>query len=287
MISPADLEKVEFSVSFRGYNGDQVDDYIDMVVKEFTELTNEYEKYKDLCAKQNEQIKIMRERIVELENSKALSSNSFDYVAAEPETVVKTVVKTVVDTKINEEALKKAKALEKLTSEFKEKALELYKTQLSELEAMCFNYEPEDYSVNAEILPNVQEEPALFETVVESTEQEPVEEVTEEPFSDSTAPATAENGQDGATEETETADESLNDDEDTILSKDEIQALRECTNDDINAILDELNGLFKNEETKAQNAESQDINFENASVSPKMIQQNFDSLFITNVDDSE
>ena len=139
MVSPADLEKVEFSVAFRGYNGDQVDDYIDMVVKEFTELTNEYEKYKVLCEKQNEQIKIMRERILELENTSVLPIEPFAPVATAPEVAVKTVVKTVVDTKANKEALEKAGALEKLTTEFKVKELELYKAHLSELEALSFD----------------------------------------------------------------------------------------------------------------------------------------------------
>ncbi len=292
MVSPADLEKVEFSVAFRGYNGDQVDDYIDMVVKEFTELTNEYEKYKVLCEKQNEQIKIMRERILELENTSVLPTEPFAPVATAPEVAVKTVVKTVVDTKANKEALEKAGALEKLTTEFKVKALELYKAHLSELEALSFDYDPADFTVDAEISETI-EESVITETEDEVSEKndttkndttEAVEELKEETES----PIVTEETTDEETvEESVTSEVSDIGDEDDILSADEIDALCEGSNEDLNSIIDELSGMFNQDNTKAEDVAPEKTQPATATAASKLVQHSFDSLFITSLDDSE
>lgn len=306
MISPADLEKVEFSVSFRGYNGDQVDDYIDMVVKEFTDLTNEYEKYKTLCEKQNEQIKIMRERILEFENSGAPSNKPA--LVQEPETVVKTVLKTVVDTKASQEAFEKAKALEKLSSEFKAKALELYKSQLSELEALDFSFNVDDYTVEAEETETVEEthitiedkQESVAEDISESVELAKEEEKTVEDTEESTdlSPVVEDEPTDineevldaesERTEDLENEEAPLTDD-DSILSAEEIDALCEGNNDELNNILDELSGLFGQGDDVSAVEDEEEIKTEpqKATVTPKLVQQSFDSLFITSVDDSE
>ncbi len=292
MISPADLEKVEFSVAFRGYNGDQVDDYIDMVVKEFTALTEEYEKYKLLCERQNEQIKIMRQKILELETKEAFTAEPV--VISEPKEIVKTVVKTVVDTKVNKEAIAKAKQLEQLSAEFKAKALELYNEQLARLEELSFDFNEQDYAVEAN--GSLEEEPeaeiaeevtaeaveeAMEEPVAETVEdaaEEIAEEVLEEVVEEAAEEAMEEAAEEAMEEATEEPAEEAS--EETILSADEIDALCGSDNADINNILDELSGLF--EEEKPEKTEAPVKKPE-----PAVIQQSFDSLFITSVDDSE
>lgn len=304
MISPADLEKVEFSVAFRGYNGDQVDDYIDMVVKEFTALTEEYEKYKLLCERQNEQIKIMRQKILELETKEAFTAEPV--VISEPKEIVKTVVKTVVDTKVNKEAIAKAKQLEQLSAEFKAKALELYNEQLARLEELSFDFNEQDYvveangsveeepeaeiaeEVTAEAFEEATEMPAaetveetaeeVAEEVVEEVAEEVAEEAMEEPAVEAVEEAAEEIAEEAVEEATEEAVEEAVDE--TILSADEIDALCGSDNADINNILDELSGLF--EEEKPEKTEAPVKKPE-----PAVIQQSFDSLFITSVDDSE
>ncbi len=259
MISPADLEKVEFSVSFRGYNGDQVDDYIDMVVKEFTALLNEYEKYKDLCEKQNAQIQIMKKKIIELENSGVTVVQSAPVFKSEPEVITKTVVKTVVDTKASDAALAKAKELEKLTSEFKAKALELYNNQLCQLQALNFEYVADDYTVNAEIEKTVTVEPSVKEV----NQVSPLisdENVCEEDSQEIENTAVTES------------------EDDTIFSSDEIDALCNSDNDELNGILDELSGLL---------TDDKDTQLDKIGVSSKSVQQDLTSLFITGTEDSE
>jgi len=40
-ITPMDIEQQEFSRSFRGYNEEEVDDFLDKIVKDYEELINE------------------------------------------------------------------------------------------------------------------------------------------------------------------------------------------------------------------------------------------------------
>ncbi len=60
MVKPAEIGKIEFSTSFRGYNPDQVDDYIDNVVKYYTEAYNAGAELEKKC-------KELKARIRELE----------------------------------------------------------------------------------------------------------------------------------------------------------------------------------------------------------------------------
>jgi cell division initiation protein len=57
-ITPMDIEQQEFSRSFRGYNEEEVDDFLDKIVKDYEELINENVKL-------NEEIEKMKERLKE------------------------------------------------------------------------------------------------------------------------------------------------------------------------------------------------------------------------------
>ena len=57
-ITPMDIEQQEFSRSFRGYNEEEVDDFLDKIVKDYEELINENNRL-------NEEIERMRERLKE------------------------------------------------------------------------------------------------------------------------------------------------------------------------------------------------------------------------------
>ena len=57
-ITPMDIEQQEFSRSFRGYNEEEVDDFLDKIVKDYEELINENNKL-------NEEIERMKERLKE------------------------------------------------------------------------------------------------------------------------------------------------------------------------------------------------------------------------------
>jgi len=57
-ITPMDIEQQEFSRSFRGYNEEEVDDFLDKIVKDYEELINENIRL-------NEEIERMQEKLKE------------------------------------------------------------------------------------------------------------------------------------------------------------------------------------------------------------------------------
>ncbi len=57
-ITPMDIEQQEFSRSFRGYNEEEVDDFLDKIVKDYEELINENVRL-------NEEIERMQEKLKE------------------------------------------------------------------------------------------------------------------------------------------------------------------------------------------------------------------------------
>lgn len=57
-ITPMDIEQQEFTKSFRGYNEEEVDDFLDKIVKDYEELINENVRL-------NEEIEKMQEKLRE------------------------------------------------------------------------------------------------------------------------------------------------------------------------------------------------------------------------------
>jgi len=56
-ITPMDIEQQEFSRSFRGYNEEEVDDFLDKIVKDYEELINENVRLNDEIERMQEKLK--------------------------------------------------------------------------------------------------------------------------------------------------------------------------------------------------------------------------------------
>ena len=56
-ITPMDIEQQEFTRSFRGYNEEEVDDFLDKIVKDYEELINENFKLNEEIEKMQEKLK--------------------------------------------------------------------------------------------------------------------------------------------------------------------------------------------------------------------------------------
>jgi len=56
-ITPMDIEQQEFSRSFRGYNEEEVDDFLDKIVKDYEELINENVRLNEKIEKMQEKLK--------------------------------------------------------------------------------------------------------------------------------------------------------------------------------------------------------------------------------------
>jgi cell division initiation protein len=56
-ITPMDIEQQEFTRSFRGYNEEEVDDFLDKIVKDYEELINENLRLNEEIEKMQEKLK--------------------------------------------------------------------------------------------------------------------------------------------------------------------------------------------------------------------------------------
>lgn len=56
-ITPMDIEQQEFTRSFRGYNEEEVDDFLDKIVKDYEELINENVRLNEETEKMQEKLK--------------------------------------------------------------------------------------------------------------------------------------------------------------------------------------------------------------------------------------
>lgn len=56
-ISPMDIEQQEFGRSFRGYNEEEVDDFLDKIVKDYEELIKENAKLKEEIDRKKDRLK--------------------------------------------------------------------------------------------------------------------------------------------------------------------------------------------------------------------------------------
>jgi len=68
-ITPMDIEQQEFSRSFRGYSEEEVDDFLDKIVKDYEELINENVRL-------NEEIERMQEKLKEFSQIEETLRNS-------------------------------------------------------------------------------------------------------------------------------------------------------------------------------------------------------------------
>ena len=56
MLTPMDIHNKEFKRSFRGYNEDEIDDFLDQVVNDYERLYRENERLKNEVAQQKESL---------------------------------------------------------------------------------------------------------------------------------------------------------------------------------------------------------------------------------------
>lgn len=104
-----DIEQQEFSRSFRGYNEEEVDDFLDKIVKDYEELINENEKLKNEVERLKEDLKKFNE-LEETLKSAALNAHK---TAEEIKEKVENEAKALVDRAKVEAELIKQQALQK------------------------------------------------------------------------------------------------------------------------------------------------------------------------------
>lgn len=123
MVNPSELEKVEFSTAFRGYNADQVDEYVDKVVQKYSEAYNNALEYEKLCKSQLEKIQLLERKLAACDNE----LNEFKDKTSDPYFAEFSQYK------------EKALELKELIRDFKANIFNLYQGQIKELQSFEFD----------------------------------------------------------------------------------------------------------------------------------------------------
>ena len=92
-ITPMDIEQQEFSRSFRGYNEEEVDDFLDKIVKDYEELINENVKLNEEIEKMQEKLKEFSEIEENLRSALLNAQKSAEEMKGRVESEAKIIIK--------------------------------------------------------------------------------------------------------------------------------------------------------------------------------------------------
>jgi len=171
-ITPMDIEQQEFSRSFRGYNEEEVDDFLDKIVKDYEELINENVRLNEEIEKMQEKLKEFSEIEESLRNALLNAQKSAEEMKGRVESEAKIII---------EKAVMEAKALKNqvLQSE------DLMKNEIDNLRRYKFTFKEKFKSMLNLYLKMIEneefEEEGNYEIIKEETSKEKVrKEVSEE-----------------------------------------------------------------------------------------------------------
>jgi cell division initiation protein len=91
-ISPMDIEQQEFGRSFRGYNEEEVDDFLDKIVKDYEELIKENAKLKEEIDRMKDRLKEFSEIEETLRSALLNAQKSADEIKDRVENKAKLIV---------------------------------------------------------------------------------------------------------------------------------------------------------------------------------------------------
>ena len=91
-ITPMDIEQQEFSRSFRGYSEEEVDDFLDKIVKDYEELINENVRLNEEIEKMQEKLKEFSQIEESLRNSLLNAQKSAEEMKGRVENEAKVII---------------------------------------------------------------------------------------------------------------------------------------------------------------------------------------------------
>jgi len=106
MIKPLDIQNKEFSKSFRGYNENEVDEFLDKIIESFEKLTNENIELKDKNRLLNEHLEKYNNLEKTLKDTLIVAQSTAEEVAMNANKKAELIIKEAEDKarKIIEEA---------------------------------------------------------------------------------------------------------------------------------------------------------------------------------------
>jgi cell division initiation protein len=181
-ITPMDIEQQEFSRSFRGYNEEEVDDFLDKIVKDYEELINENVRLNEEIEKMKERLKEFSEIEENLRSALLSAQKSAEEIKGRVENEVKVMVKKaeieaeVIKQKAfqkEDESKNEINNLRRYKFMFKEKFKSMLNLYLKMLESEEFE-EQGDYKITEKLISEDKiKEVALNRNIkIEKTENE-------------------------------------------------------------------------------------------------------------------
>lgn len=181
-ITPMDIEQQEFSRSFRGYNEEEVDDFLDKIVKDYEELINENLRLNEEIEKMKERLKEFSEIEGSLRSALLNAQKSAEEIKGRVENEAKVMVKKaeieaeVIKQKASQkedEVKNEINNLRRYKFMFKEKFKSMLNLYLKMLESEEFE-EQGDYKITEKVISEDKiKEVALNRNIkIEKTENE-------------------------------------------------------------------------------------------------------------------
>ena len=120
MLTPLDIQKQDFSVKMRGYNSDEVDDFLDLVGADYEKLYRENKELRDKVVLLNKSIEEYKNIETSLRNALLYAQNTADDMKKTATAKAQSIV-TEAETKVRD----KSQELVHLKNE-----IETYKTKI-------------------------------------------------------------------------------------------------------------------------------------------------------------
>lgn len=134
MLTPLDIHNKEFKRSFRGYNEEEVDEFLDRVIKDYEKLYQDNLEYKETIDRLTSKLEHYQHMENTLHNTLVIAQETAEEVKlnAKKETELALKEAEIKAQKIIDEAANKVR---KMTSEYEElkKQAQIYRTRLRTL----------------------------------------------------------------------------------------------------------------------------------------------------------
>lgn len=179
-LTPMDINNKEFKKGMRGYNADEVDDFLDEVIENYESLYKENATLKDKINSLNEQLDQYKKIENSIQNTLILAQNAADQAKSSSEKEAELVVKNANDTaqkiidKANNDVNQISSEYDSVKQEFIKFRARFRSFMTTQLET--FEELEKDFSKNFQIASNEDEDKAEIAAFPESGE---VPEMTE------------------------------------------------------------------------------------------------------------
>lgn len=175
MLKPMDIHNKEFKKSMRGYDAEEVDEFLDEIIVDFEKMQREIEILKKQVDNYNENISTYREKEISLNNALVSVQRFADQMKRDAEAKADEIIsgaqveaeKIIGDTETRYKAIiNNYSALAGRYNDAKETLKEYFQNQIAQLD------QDENWISSEEVLDYIKQEETVIEPIPEKTEEE-------------------------------------------------------------------------------------------------------------------